>query len=975
VVSAVLVASCADQPTAPGAGDPPGDITPNLDILDARNGGNAGFYWLSPMISGAPPRGAARARDLAPVVEVCIRDRDAADGCAEGAPLIATFSRDDTGSDRLRVGFAGNYTAVWAMNDHPVERNEIYRIRVLLSGAEIGFADVIALQPREVWRYRSPEDDTLRPISEQGAFPIRFRLLEGVFDQAFCDEDGDGDYEDCDAAVEIPGDGEDTVVDLIAEDPVTGETIVAAVVTAPDGVFVDDQGTPIAEVVLSAEVEIVPPSEDVFTNDNLEFPFFIEINTTPENVQIASGSGVTVVICQDTNALEARNVTDQLHPQFIAYKVTKPSAAFPDGQTLRLETTIGAPECLGGQPIQAPVQGTASLLRRGAAGLLGLFGPEPVSAFRGHGGLNTIVRTSSAGSGPFSTFGATLGPNADATSAVVPDGVIGEPTTIEIQVRSALGDDFDLGGDTLSVVVTSGPNTGATVTVMDNADGTYTAEYTPTAPGTDEISITIRTFDGVSLGQIGGSPYSSVIAPPVATFTIDAILPSTAAAGAGQRITIEGSDFPAGAIVEFAQGQTVLNGSVDQFSTPQSLLVEFPTTGLTAGVDAQVTVRDGSGGASNSVTLPITTVPATPIVIELVEGPWNPITPCAGLEVVTDGILSLNSSGSIRLRAYGLDNTGAELQIVQGGNTWTLPIGCTTWPPVSVIAPLPDLGAAGDTGGTLAEGAAQVRVRTSVNSVPSAWSDPIDVTLDVPPQITNVLPGSGVFGAGQMITLQGSGFPTNANPLPAGTVQFTQGGGGQPINGIAFPITSTEMLVRTEGIGLASAGAGGIGSEVVVFDGSSASNAFPLGVVDNLVAPQIIQVSAAVYNGTSSCTAPFFTDNNDRYVIQEERWVIAVQAHGFETGGASIEITQNQGGTDYIWTVPFECATNSPILTAVPLPFVNANGDGGDLDDTGSVWLAPGPASFRVRAGANGDWTLPYAISFEDQVCNIVICQ
>ena len=89
------------------------------------------------------------------------------------------------------------------------------------------------------------------------------------------------------------------------------------------------------------------------------------------------------------------------------------------------------------------------------------------------------------------------------STADVPAGVAGLPTTILIQARDLIGNPLDTGGATVAVGVT-GSNQ-ATATVTDNGDGTYSAVYTPTVPGTDTIAITISNT------AISGSPFSSAV--------------------------------------------------------------------------------------------------------------------------------------------------------------------------------------------------------------------------------------------------------------------------------------------------------------------------------------------------------------------------------------------------------------------------------------------------------------------------------
>jgi hypothetical protein len=96
---------------------------------------------------------------------------------------------------------------------------------------------------------------------------------------------------------------------------------------------------------------------------------------------------------------------------------------------------------------------------------------------------------------------------ADATqsTATVPaTGTVGVATSITVQAKNALGANMTTGGDTVVVSIT-GANT-ATPTVTDNADGTYSASYTPTAAGADSVAIRLNGT------AISGSPYTVTVA-------------------------------------------------------------------------------------------------------------------------------------------------------------------------------------------------------------------------------------------------------------------------------------------------------------------------------------------------------------------------------------------------------------------------------------------------------------------------------
>jgi hypothetical protein len=120
-------------------------------------------------------------------------------------------------------------------------------------------------------------------------------------------------------------------------------------------------------------------------------------------------------------------------------------------------------------------------------------------------GLNGVV----IGGGPYSSVVAPGDPSPAQTTATVPGGTAGDPTTIAIQGRDQFGNNLVSTGGTVSVSITSGPHFGTPVPVVDNNDGTYTASYTPTIVGTDNFLITLNGT------LIGGGPYSSLVAPGV----------------------------------------------------------------------------------------------------------------------------------------------------------------------------------------------------------------------------------------------------------------------------------------------------------------------------------------------------------------------------------------------------------------------------------------------------------------------------
>ncbi|WP_158551364.1 Ig-like domain-containing protein [Rhodohalobacter sp. SW132] len=95
--------------------------------------------------------------------------------------------------------------------------------------------------------------------------------------------------------------------------------------------------------------------------------------------------------------------------------------------------------------------------------------------------------------------------SASETTADVPNGSAGDRTDITITVRDEFGNRVEGVAENLSVSV-SGDNSGATLeSVAEEGNGVYTTAYTPTATGTDQITIELNGTG------ISGSPYDSNI--------------------------------------------------------------------------------------------------------------------------------------------------------------------------------------------------------------------------------------------------------------------------------------------------------------------------------------------------------------------------------------------------------------------------------------------------------------------------------
>jgi adhesin/invasin len=112
-------------------------------------------------------------------------------------------------------------------------------------------------------------------------------------------------------------------------------------------------------------------------------------------------------------------------------------------------------------------------------------------------------------------------PAASTSTATVPNGQAGQRTTIEIQLRDALGNPAPGRASAIAVTIAGANNVGG-VGASDEGGGRYTASYTPQVAGTDQVSVQ------VSGAAVAGSPFASQVQPgPSASAQSSADVPST----------------------------------------------------------------------------------------------------------------------------------------------------------------------------------------------------------------------------------------------------------------------------------------------------------------------------------------------------------------------------------------------------------------------------------------------------------------
>ena len=257
-------------------------------------------------------------------------------------------------------------------------------------------------------------------------------------------------------------------------------------------------------------------------------------------------------------------------------------------------------------------------------------------------GPNTLTATSSGLAGSPVTFTATAtadgsgGADASRSTATVPSGVVGSSTTIVVQARDADGNPTT-GGDAMIVRIT-GANS-ATAPVIDHNNGTYTAAYTPTTAGTDQVAITLNA------AAISGSPYTSTVAArTAATIALDAgnnqsATVNTLVTAPSVKVTGAGGSPVAGVAVTFkvAAGGGRITGDLATTNVSGIATVGSWTLGTKAGVNKLTATASGLTGSPVTFRATGTAGVATRILIRKGDNQTAP----AGTAVLTPPTVKL----------------------------------------------------------------------------------------------------------------------------------------------------------------------------------------------------------------------------------------------------------------------------------------------------------------------------------------------
>ena len=138
-------------------------------VIDGAHGGNAGFFFVPPLAQTPGGTGIFDASLVGRLtIEICAIQNGQC-----GVPAVTTFSAT-TGEPIVVDVAAERYAVTWRTDQYQITPGTDYRVRALIDGEELGYADLDLL----------PAGDASGAVGlrDGEALPIRFRIDQGALD-------------------------------------------------------------------------------------------------------------------------------------------------------------------------------------------------------------------------------------------------------------------------------------------------------------------------------------------------------------------------------------------------------------------------------------------------------------------------------------------------------------------------------------------------------------------------------------------------------------------------------------------------------------------------------------------------------------------------------------------------------------------------------------------------------------------------
>jgi hypothetical protein len=397
---------------------------------------------------------------------------------------------------------------IWKTRNSGLEAGNIYRIRVIVSGFELGHADIKVVSNFWQWlKVLIRERDEFIPVKERsrGALPIPFRIEQGAISYA-----ASGGVQDPQTG-EISNPEDETVT---ANDE-QGDA--QAGVFIPAGVLIIGGGgsepvvpaggparTPAQEngstqaVITVRRIDIPEERERCLPTGLPQFEGCYEVEIFPQNAQIAPEQFIEIGVCQDHSTLSPeQEALLQLH-RFDADDVE------PEVEALEL-TTVGFLECTDFVASRES-NWLGNFARSTWQRVASAFGPEPLHA-------SAAVRHQGLGgrSGEASDFGWALPAKWELWEGNNQNAGRGQPVPIDPAVRVTDANDDPVENATMTFEVQQGGGTVVPMMVTTGPDGVGRVDSWTlgAAEGQNVLAATAHGLSGVPT-TLGPLPTTSI---------------------------------------------------------------------------------------------------------------------------------------------------------------------------------------------------------------------------------------------------------------------------------------------------------------------------------------------------------------------------------------------------------------------------------------------------------------------------------
>jgi uncharacterized delta-60 repeat protein len=250
------------------------------------------------------------------------------------------------------------------------------------------------------------------------------------------------------------------------------------------------------------------------------------------------------------------------------------------------------------------------------------------------------------------------------TVSLAPTGIVaGQTTRVTLTARNASGVQQAAGGLVVNFGLAAGSSGGTFGPITDNRDGTYSATFKPSEPGTDTFTATIG-------GQIvtSAAPALTVTSTP----SIIGLSPTSATEGAGQfTLTVTGTNFASGYSVLWNNTALATN-----FVSATTLTATVPASDVTQPGTFSVAIGYFGKTSSNPQSF---TVVSQPAVTGL--SPTSAVKGSGQITLIVSGANFVNGSAVL------WNGTGLGTAFVSGGTLKaTVPASLMAQPGVASVA-------------------------------------------------------------------------------------------------------------------------------------------------------------------------------------------------------------------------------------------------------------------------------------------------